>query len=172
MTMQEKIDELVREACESYRATREFIVKELIVREAAIIVDSMGLLFVHKLEVGDLIDMWDMGEAKGLTGGISKDYEKGFKVADLVVAARSRDGTWCYVAVEIAHTVDERDTTRAARNAGYISSFTGVPAYVAVAGVCRASRIEQVLTDVPQPHDDEGESGVFWSRHESLADLR
>ena len=166
----ETTDELLRVAREHHEATRGFLISRVIVREAAIIVDRMGLVFAQSLEVQDLIDMWNLGEAKGLTGGIPKDYEEGFKVADLVIAARSCDGTWCYVAVEISYTVDERDTTRAVRNAGYISAFTGVPAYAAVAGVCRVDRIEQVLTDVPRPYDGERETGVFWSRHRSLAE--
>ncbi len=67
----------------------------------------------------------------------------------------------CYVAVEISYTVDERDTTRAIRNAEYITNFTETLCYAAVAGVSKDNRIDQYLTDAPQPYGSEQESRVF-----------
>ena len=148
---------------------RGLFASQKVVREAAIIADRLGLVTVQTLEPQDIIDMWNIGKAKGLTEGISKGDEDSFKIADLVVAARTDDGTSCYIAVEISYTVDERDTVRAIRNAEYITRFTGTPAYAAVAGVSKDNRIDGLLTDVPQPYSSEQEIRVFWSEHEDIA---
>ena len=150
---------------------RGLFISQKVVREAAIIADRMGLLAVGTLELQDVIDMWNVGKDKGLTGDISKDDERSFKFADLIIAARTDDGASRYVAVEISYTADERDTTRAIRNAEYITKFTGTPSYPAVAGVSKDNRIDEVLTDVPQPYDCEQETFVFWSEHEDIAKL-
>ena len=147
---------------------RGLFISQKVVREAAIIADRMGLLAVGTLEPQDVIEMWNAGKSKGLTGDISRDDEDSFKFADLIIAARTDEGASCYVAVEISYTADERDTTRAIRNAGYITNFTGTPAYAAVAGVSRDNRIDEVLTDMPQPYDSEQETLVFWSEHEDI----
>ena len=148
---------------------RGLFASQKVVREAAIIADRLGLVTVQTLEPQDVIDIWNIGKAKGLTEGISKGDEDSFKNADLVVAARTDDGTSCYIAVEISYTVDERDTVRVIRNAEYITRFTETPAYAAVAGVSKDNRIDGLLTDVPQPYSSEQETRVFWSEHEDIA---
>ena len=148
---------------------RGLFASQKVVREAAIIADRLGLVTVQTLEPQDVIDIWNIGKAKGLTEGISKGDEDSFKNADLVVAARTDDGTSCYIAVEISYTVDERDTVRVIRNAEYITRFTETPAYAAVAGVSKDNRIDELLTDVPQPYSSEQETRVFWSEHEDIA---
>ena len=147
---------------------RGLFASQKVMREAALITNGMGLRNVGTLESQDIIDMWEMGEAKGLTNNISKDDEKSFKLADLVIVARTDDGAWCYVAVEISYTVDERDTTRAIRNAEYIANFTETPCYAAVAGVSKDNRIDKYLTDVPQPYSSDQETRIFWSEHEDI----
>ena len=148
---------------------RGLFASQKVVREAAIIADRIGLVTVQTLEPQDIIDIWNIGKSKGLTEGISKGDEDSFKNADLVVTARTDDGTSCYIAVEISYTVDERDTTRAIRNAEYITRFTETPTYAAVAGVSKDNRIDELLTDVPQPYSSEQETRVFWSEHEDIA---
>ena len=148
---------------------RELFVSQKVVREAAIIADRMGLRAVGTLEPQDIIGIWNTGKAKGLTEGIHKDDENSFKIAGLIMVARTGDGAWCYVAVEISYTADERDTTRAIRNAEYITNFTETPCYAAVAGVSKDDRIDEILTDIPQPYDSEQETRVFWSKHEDIA---
>ena len=148
---------------------RGLFVSQKVVREAAIIADRMGLITVQTLEPQDIIDIWNIGKAKGLTEGISKDDEDSFKIADLIIEAKTDDGARCLIAVEISYTADERDTTRAIRNAEYITKFTGTSAYAAVAGISKDDRIDEVLGDVPQPYDSEQETRVFWSKHEDIA---
>ena len=96
---------------------RGLFVSQKVVREAAIIADRMGLITVQTLEPQDVIDIWNIGKAKGLTEGISKNDEDSFKFADLIIEAKTDDGARCLIAVEISYTADERDTTRAIRNA-------------------------------------------------------
>ena len=59
---------------------RGLFISQKVVREAAIIADRMGLLAVGTLEPQDVIDMWNVGKAKGLTGDISKDDEDSLQV--------------------------------------------------------------------------------------------
>ena len=73
--------------------------------------------------------------------------------------------------MEISYTTDDRNTTRAIRNAEYISKFVGTSTYAAVAGVSKDNRVNEVLSDRPQPHDNEQETRVFWSEHEDIAKL-
>ena len=60
-------------------------------------------------------------------------------------------GDESYIAVEISYTVDERDISRAIRNAEYLERFTGQPARAAISGLRRDRRIEDI-----DPND------VFW----------
>ena len=56
------------------------------------------------------------------------------------------------MAVEISFTANGRDTTRAVRNAGFLTGFTGKRSLAAVAGLRRDDRIDESI-----------ESGeVFW----------
>ena len=87
----------------------------------------------------------------------------------MIVEAQTAEGERRYVAVEISYTADERETTRAIRNAGYITSFTEVPTYAVAAGMSKDSRIDAVLTtETPRPHDSDRETRVFWSLHRDI----
>jgi hypothetical protein len=70
---------------------------------------------------------------------------RSFRLADLVMEVANPDGETAYVAVEISFTVNGRDVTRAVRNAGFLSRFTGRPARVAVAGARLDERIRDRL---------------------------
>ena len=148
---------------------RGLFASQKVVREAAIIADRMGLITVRTLEPQDIINIWNVGKSKGLTNDISKDDEDSFKVADLIIEAQTNDHAPRFIAVEISYTADERDTTRAVRNAEYISKFVETPTYAAVAGIFKDDRIDEALSDMPQPYDSEQETRVFWSEHEDIA---
>ena len=147
---------------------RGLFISQKVVREAALIADDMGLTFVGTLEPEDILNIWNAGKGKGLTNNISKEDERSFKIADLIIEAKADDGAQCFIAVEISFTVDERDTRRAIRNAEYITNFIEAPAYAAVAGVSKDNRIDGVLADMPEPHESEQETRVFWSQHEEI----
>ena len=148
---------------------RGLFAAQKVVREAAIIADRMGLITVRTLEPHDIINIWNAGKSKGLTNDISKDDEDSFKVADLIIEAQTNDHAPRFIAVEISYTADERDTTRAVRNAEYISKFVETPTYAAIAGIFKDDRIDEALSDMPQPYDSEQETRVFWSEHEDIA---
>lgn len=113
------------------------------VSEAALVARDMGLRRTRNLDQDEL---WDMTEESDITG-ISTGDIRSFRRADLVLEATDREGETCYVAVEVSYTVDERDTRRAIRNAEYLTKFTGVPAYAAVAGFDVDYRIQDSIED-------------------------
>ena len=90
------------------------------------------------------------------TSGIPSNELDSFLVADLLVEAEDGKGETVYIAVEASYTLDDRDTDRAMRNAGFLTRFTGRPAFAAVAGMRLDDRIRTVV-----------ESGeVYWYQME------
>jgi recombinational DNA repair ATPase RecF len=133
--------------------------------DAPIITSDMGLRWLKTLGRGEVVMMADEAQRSGLAAGISRHNMRTFRRADLVIEAATSDGETHYVAVEISYTADNRDTERATRHAEYITRFTGIPAYAAIASVHTDNRIEGTLTeDAPQPLDVDHETKVFWSR--------
>ena len=133
--------------------------------DAPIIASDMGIRWLRTLGRGEVVMMADGAQRNGLTAGISRHNMRTFRRADLVFEAANSDGETQYVAVEISYTADNRDTERATRHAEYITRFTGVPSYAAIASVHIDDRIEDALTeDAPQPLDVDRETKVFWSR--------
>ncbi len=133
--------------------------------DAPIITSDMGLRWQKTLERSELGVIADEAQRIDLAVGISRDNMRRFRRADLVVEAVDSDGATCYIAVEVSYTADDRDTKRATRHAEYITRFTGVPAYAAIASVYIDNRIKDVLTeDIPQPLGVSHETKVFWSR--------
>ena len=115
---------------------------------ASAIARAMGLQRVRTLSRDELWEMTDQADTSGLGAGELDSFHR----ADLVMEAGSAAGVSCYVAVEVSFTVNGRDTTRAARNAELLTSFTGRPAYAAVAGLRADNRVQAML--------DSG--SVFW----------
>lgn len=115
---------------------------------ASAIARAMGLQRVRTLNRDELWEMTDQADTSGLGAGELDSFHR----ADLVMEAGSAAGVSCYVAVEVSFTVNGRDTTRAARNAELLTSFTGRPAYAAVAGLRADNRVQATL--------DSG--SVFW----------
>ena len=133
--------------------------------DAPIFTSDMGLRWLKTLGRGEVVMMADEAQRSGLAAGISRHNMRTFRRADLVIEAATSDGETHYVAVEISYTADNRDTERATRHAEYITRFTGIPAYAAIASVHIDNRIEDALTeDTPQPLDVDHETKVFWSR--------
>ncbi len=118
------------------------------IREASLIAEDMGLKRTKTLtqdDLGALVARVDMS-------GIPTNELRSFRRADLMIEATDQDGKKCYIAVEISFTVNGRDTTRALRNARFLTQFTGRRSYAAVAGLRRDDRIHGLI-----------ESGeVFW----------
>ena len=133
--------------------------------DAPVIASDMGLRWLKTLERGEVVVIAYEAQRSGLAAGISQHNMRTFRRADLVFEAANSDGETHYVSVEISYTADNRDTERATRHAEYITRFTGVPAYAAIASVHIDNRIEDSLTEgAPQPLGVDSETKVFWSR--------
>ena len=122
--------------------------RSVAIREASLIAEDLGFRRTKNLTLDDLSALVVHAD----TSGISTHELRSFRRADLVMEATGSNGATCYIAVEISFTVNGRDTTRAVRNAEFLTRFTGKPAYSAVAGLRRDDRIQYLITS--------GE--VFW----------
>ena len=130
--------------------------RNVALEDATTIARSMGLRRTKTLSRDEL---WDLTDAADTTD-IAPNALRSFRRADLVMEATDRAGAPCYIAVEISFTANGRDTSRAVRNAEFLTRFTGKPAHAAIAGVHRDDRI--------QPSVESG--AVFWYQLEP-ADL-
>ncbi len=106
-------------------------------REDAVIAWELGFTLVRTLASGDLLRLSQLSDS----AAIPRNQLRSFYRADLVMEATDQAGESCYVAVEVSYTVDGRDTERAIRNAGFLTRFTGMAAYAAVAGLRFDDRI-------------------------------
>lgn len=109
------------------------------VEEAAFIANEMGLRYVETLsreQAGILVEEND-------TSDLAPGDRRSFSRSDLVIRAVEGEDRPCYIAVEISYTANGRDTDRAIRNAGYLTRFTGNPAYPAIAGVRLDNRVRR-----------------------------
>ncbi len=117
-------------------------------RETPFIAGEMGFRWVKDLNT---FDLWDLINSAD-TSEIPTNELRSFRRADLIIEATDQDGHPCYIAVEISFTVNGRDTSRALRNAEFMTRFTGKQAFSAVVGLRRDNRIQGLV-----------ESGqVFW----------
>ena len=117
-------------------------------REAGLIADAMGFTLVRTLTPEQIRTL----SQSQSTADIPANDLRSFRRADLIMEVTGREGETCYVAVEISFTANGRDTTRAVRNAGFLTRFTGKRSAAAVAGLRRDDRIDESI-----------ESGeVFW----------
>ena len=118
------------------------------IEDATLIAREMGMRRTKTLSREDLWDLIDSTD----TSGIPTHELRSFRRADLIMEATDQAGETCYIVVEISFTVNGRDTTRAIRNAAFLTRFTDKRAYVAVSGVHRDNRVQDSI-----------ESGdVFW----------
>lgn len=70
---------------------------------------------------------------------------RSFRRADFIVEVANESGQIGYVVAEASFTVDERDVTRAVRNAEYMTRFTGLPGWSAVMGVRRVNDVADAI---------------------------
>ncbi len=118
------------------------------IEDAASIARGLGLRRTRTLSRDDL---WDLTEAADTTAILPNEL-RSFRQADLIMTATDQAGEPCYLAVEISFTANGRDTTRAKRNAEFLTRFTGNPAHAVIAGLRQDDRI--------QPEIEAGE--VVW----------
>ena len=122
---------------------------EVVRSQSGFLAEGLGCKRVKTLSEEDLMDMVRVAD----TSGIPANDLRSFRRADLVMeAVRFDTGESCYIAVEISHTVNGRDTSRAIRNAGFLRRFTGKDALAAVAGVRKDARVDE----------DIAANGVAW----------
>ena len=96
------------------------------VQDARGIASDLGLEYVRTLTNDDLNRM--------ARGNLDQDVLRSFRNADLVIEATYGTVTR-FIAMEISYTADQRDCSRAIRNAELITRFTGKPAQAAIASV-------------------------------------
>ena len=118
------------------------------IEEASTIARDLGLRRTKTLTRDDLWELTDRAD----TTGIDRADLRSFRRADLIMEATDEAGASCYVAVEISFTANGRDTTRALRNAEFLTRFTGRSACAVVSGLRRDDRISDSI--------DAG--AVFW----------
>ena len=104
---------------------------------SAAVADELNLKLVRNLDNEEIVRM--SREARGI--GIPTNHLLSFSRADLVIEATDGENTH-YIAVEASFTGDWRDTSRAKRNAGFMTRFTGCPAHAVVASVRNDRDIE------------------------------
>ncbi len=102
---------------------------------------DMGFELLRVLTQGDLVVMLRSQDISD----IPPNERASFREADLVMEVKDGDNKTCYIALEASFTVNGRDTRRAVRNAGFLTRFTGRPAYPAVAGMYRDYRVAEII---------------------------
>ena len=113
------------------------IARDVAIDEASTIARDLGLRRTKTLTLDDLWELTDRAD----TTAIDRADLRSFRRADLIMEATDEAGESCYVAVEISFTANGRDTTRALRNADFLTRFTGRNAYAVVSGLRRDDRI-------------------------------
>ena len=107
-------------------------------READLIAEDLGFTLVRTLNQADIRALVQAQN----TSDIPANELRSFRRADLIMEATDGTGETCYLAVEVSFTANGRDTTRAVRNAGFLSRFTGRRYRAVVAGLHQDQRIQ------------------------------
>ena len=105
--------------------------RSAMLRSAPLIADALDCQLIAEVPRGILLGFAKIVESNGEP----RNRVQSFKNADMILHVLNADNQPGYVAVEASFTVDDRDVTRAARNADYLQRFTGLPSYPVVAGV-------------------------------------
>ena len=113
--------------------------RSVALRDSIAIARDMGLRRTKILTEEDIWYLIDTAD----TTDIPTNELRSFRLADLIMEATDQNGEICYIAVEISFTANGRDTTRAIRNAEYLTRLTGKRSYAAVAGLNRDNRIQE-----------------------------
>ncbi len=109
--------------------------------EMRTMLDEMGFQHRHTLTRDEVRQLVSSSDRTGLP---IPDL-RSFRRADFIVEVANESGQIGYVAAEASFTVDERDVTRAVRNAEYITRFTGLPGWSAVMGVRRVNDVAEAI---------------------------
>ena len=110
-------------------------------REAPGIAREMGFRLVRSLTYEDLLAM----DIAADTTDIDTPSLRSFRRADIVIEATDDDGATHYIAMEVSYTADDRDTSRAIRNAEFLTRFTGHPTHAAVASIRNDREIQNLI---------------------------
>ena len=105
---------------------------------------DMGFRFkglLMRRDLGQLIFDRDLAEI----ADIPQNDQRSFVRADLVIEVTDSAGAIHYIAVEASYTADQRDTSRAQRNAALLTRFTGHPAHAAIASVRNVHEIQPLI---------------------------
>ena len=81
------------------------------------------------------------GDMLGATDGERRSFVR----ADALARVVDGEGRDAFLAVEVSYTVHWQDTSRAIRNAGFLTKITGLPAYAAVAGTRVNARSQRTV---------------------------
>ena len=106
--------------------------------------DGMGFQFkglLTRLDLGQLIFQRKPAE----TADIPQNDRRSFFRADLVIEVTDSAGAIHYIAVEASYTADQRDTSRAQRNATILTQLTGHSAHAAIASVRNVREIQPLI---------------------------
>jgi hypothetical protein len=112
--------------------------RNVTLREADLIAEDLGFTLVRTLNQADIRALVQAQN----TSDIPANELRSFRRADLIMEATDGTGETCYLAIEVSFTANGRDTTRAVRNAGFPSRFTGRRYRAVVAGLHRDRRIQ------------------------------
>ncbi len=113
-----------------------------------LIADDLGLSATRVLPA---LEIRRMARDLRETGEISRSQYESFRDADMIIEAEDAQGERSYIAVEASFTIDDRDTRRAIRNAGYVARATGASALASVSGVEIDNRVQE-LVDSDEVH--------------------
>ena len=105
------------------------------------IASGMGFRFKGLLTRDDLGQMIFQREISD----IPQSDRRSFVRADLVVKGTDSAGAIHYIAVEASYTADQRDTSRAQRNAAILTQLTGHSAHAAIASVRNVREIQSLI---------------------------
>ena len=109
------------------------------------IASGMGFRFKGLLTRDDLGQMIFQREISD----IPQSDRRSFVRADLVVKGTDSEGAIHYIAVEASYTADQRDTSRAQRNAAILTQLTGHPVHAAIASVRNVREIQPLIDNGP-----------------------
>ena len=106
------------------------------------ILEIFELEFVRTLGRDDLTGMV---RNSGVAAQIEFGQRRSFYAADMVLEGTDAEGNTHYVAAEASFTADRRDTSRALRNAEFLTRFTGQPAHPMVASVANDNAVQELV---------------------------
>ncbi len=98
--------------------------------------------FARTLSSNDLIRMT---RKSGIAREIPYGERRSFYAADLVIEAVDARGDTCYITAEASFTADNRDSSRAIRNADFITRITGCPTYPVVASMRSDYEVQELI---------------------------